>query len=209
MRKVKSKNAFSVAALLVLMGSSAQAQMVDDKMMPPTLIVPPPQVQENYDPARAAEELFSDNPEGDTTPLSVYEVPTIDVPRDDTSQEGEKPPRIGSFSLLHKVTAKVQAIELPVGEEVTFGELTLVMHDCLAAPPEEPPETRSFLQVSEFKHGADRLLFSGWMFASSPAIHALEHPVYDLWPVACKTADGLPYTGELLEAAAADNGPRR
>ena len=206
---MKKNKAFRLACLLLVLNAPARAQMVDDKMMPPTLIVPPQQVQENYDPARAAGELLSDEPQDDSDPLSVYEVPIIDVPQDDTIVEGEKPPRIGSFSLLHKVTAKVQAIELPVGQEVTIGELTLLMHDCVSAPPEEPPETRSFLQVSEFKHGADRLLFSGWMFASSPAIHALEHPVYDLWPVACKTEDGLPYTGELLDATTAPLGPLR
>lgn len=206
---MKKNKAFRLACLLLVLSAPARAQMVDDKMMPPTLIVPPQQVQENYDPARAAGELLSDEPQDDSDPLSVYEVPIIDVPQGDTIVEGEKPPRIGSFSLLHKVTAKVQAIELPVGQEVTIGELTLLMHDCVSAPPEEPPETRSFLQVSEFKHGADRLLFSGWMFASSPAIHALEHPVYDLWPVACKTEDGLPYTGELLDATTAPLEPLR
>lgn len=176
----------------------ARAQMLDDKMMPPTLIEPPQPMQENYDPAQAAKDLLSDNGLDDTSPLSVYEVPMIDVPQIETVIETEKPMRIGSFSLLHKVTAKVREIRLPAGEEVTIGELTLMMQDCLSASPEEPPETRSFLQVSEFKHGADQILFSGWMFASSPAIHALEHPVYDLWPVACKTEDGLPYTGDLL-----------
>ena len=175
--------------------------MIDDKMMPPTLIVPPQQTQENYDPAQAAEQLFSDDPQEGDTPLSVYEVPIIDVPQDEAVGENDKPMRIGTFSMLHKVTAKVREIELPVGEEVVIGEMTLMMHDCITAPPEEPPETRSFLQISEFKHGADRLLFSGWMFASSPAIHALEHPVFDLWPLACKTADGLPYTGEDLPPA--------
>ena len=209
MRKVLNKRAalFAVCFSAVTLGvPAAQAQMIDDKMMPPTLIVPPQQTQESYDPAQAAEQLFSDDGEGGEAPISVYEVPIIDVPQDDSEADAQKPMRIGTFSMLHKVTAKVREIELPVGEEVVVGELTLLMHDCLTAPPEEPPETRSFLQISEFKHGADRLLFSGWMFASSPAIHALEHPVFDLWPLACKTADGLPYTGEDLPPAVSSSG---
>ena len=190
-------------ALMTAAAVPARAQMLDDKMMPPVLVVPPQPVQESYSPADAAADYFSEDADGDENPLSVYEVPMIDVPGDENAPQADKPPLVGTFSLLHKVTAKVREISLRSGEEVTIDELTLVMHDCLSTPPEEPPETKTFLQVFEFKNGADRQLFSGWMFASSPGIHALEHPVYDLWATACKTEDGLDYTGELPPVAAA------
>ena len=190
-------------ALMTAVAVPARAQMLDDKMMPPVLVVPPQPVQESYSPADAAADYFSEDADGDENPLSVYEVPMIDVPGDENAPQADKPLLVGTFSLLHKVTAKVREISLRSGEEVTIDELTLVMHDCLSTPPEEPPETKTFLQVFEFKNGADRQLFSGWMFASSPGIHALEHPVYDLWATACKTEDGLDYTGELPPVAAA------
>lgn len=193
-RKVPNKSALLVLLTLPVFWFPAQAQIIDDKMMPPVLLVPPP-VEEAEDDV-ATQELLDDDLDA-LTPLSIYEVPLINVPQDEEAKENAKPLRIGRFSLLHKVTAKVTQIDLPAGEEVTIGELTLIMHDCISAPPEEPPETRSFLQVSEFKLGTDRQLFSGWMFASSPGIHALEHPVYDLWPMACKTEDGLAYTGDV------------
>ena len=190
---------FAWAALLTTacLASPAAAQIIDDKMMPPTLLVPPP-IEENLLVEQTDADIFSETPGESETPLSVLVVPTVDIPTNRDADGETGPVRIGTFSLLHKVTAKVRDISLRAGEEVTIGALTLTMQDCLSTPPEEPPETKSFLQVSEFKNGADRSLFSGWMFASSPGIHALEHPVYDLWPVACKTEDGMSFTGEIL-----------
>lgn len=203
MRKVLNKSVFvGILAGLAINASAlsnfAYAQMIDDKMMPPVLLVPPP--TEETAPLTEIPDYFGDNSD-EETPLSIYEVPVLDVPQQAELAEGEKPMRIGRFSLLHKVTAKITEIELRAGEELTVGELTLVMHDCLSAPPEEPPETRTFLQVSEFRLGTDKQLFSGWMFASTPGIHALEHPVFDLWPTACITEDGLVYTGDILPPA--------
>jgi hypothetical protein len=201
---VPSKSALPIAfAVLVLaQAGTALAQMIDDKMTPPVLLVPPP-VEETVDDFLRQD--AQDALEDEQTPLSIYEVPLINVPQQEGDSDGDKPMRIGTFSLLHKVTAKVTQINLPAGEEMSIGELTLLMQDCISAPPEEPPETRTFLQVSEFKLGTDRSLFKGWMFASSPSIHALEHPVYDLWPTACKTEDGLAYTGEILPPAPSVN----
>ena len=202
-RKVLNKSVLAAilcsAGAMALVGAMvlapARAQMMDDKMMPPVLLVPPP-VEQPLDEALPQDLLGEDNFED--TPLSIYEVPLLNVPQEETGELEEKPLRIGRFALLHKVTAKITEIELRAGEEATIGDLTLTMHDCISATPEEPPETRVFLQISEFKLGTDRRLFSGWMFASSPGINALEHPVFDLWPTACVTEDGLAYTGEIL-----------
>lgn len=191
-----NKSVYAVIFVGLLTGAPlVHAQMIDDKMMPPVLLVPPPVEQNTAD--QAPQNVFSGD-SLDEKPLSIYEVPLLNVPQDEAGEEGDKPLLIGRFSLLHKVTAKVTDIELRAGEELTLGDLTLTMHDCISAPPEEPPETRSFLQVSEFKLGTDRQLFSGWMFASSPGLHALEHPVFDLWPTACTTEDGLAFTGDVL-----------
>jgi len=90
---------------------------------------------------------------------------------------------------LDKVTARVSTIEAPAGKTVHFGTLDILVRACSKRPPEETPETSAFLEVTERKPGAPpQRLFMGWMFASSPALSALEHPVYDLWVIDCKTA---------------------
>ena len=202
-RKVLNKSVLAAilcgAGVMALVIAPVHAQMMDDKMMPPVLLVPPP-VEQALEEALLPEDLLGEDNLEDT-PLSIYEVPLLNVPQEEAGELEEKPLRIGRFALLHKVTAKITEIELRAGDEATIGDLTLTMHDCISATPEEPPETRVFLQISEFKLGTDRRLFSGWMFASSPGINALEHPVFDLWPTACVTEDGLAYTGEILPPA--------
>ena len=87
---------------------------------------------------------------------------------------------------LDKVTARISRIEAPVGQPVRFGTLEIVARHCDKAPPEEQPEAAAFLQISEIKRGEPtEVLFSGWMFASSPALSSLEHPVYDVVVVDC------------------------
>ncbi len=88
---------------------------------------------------------------------------------------------------LDKVTAQISTIEDKVGETAHFGTLEITVRACRKHPPEEPPEAVAFLEIREKKAGEEaKLLFSGWMFASSPALSALQHPVYDLWVVDCK-----------------------
>lgn len=88
---------------------------------------------------------------------------------------------------LDKVTARISTFDVPVGEPVRFGTLEIVVRHCRKRPPEEPPETSVFLEIDDARRGEQPVrLFSGWMFASSPALSALEHPVYDVWVVDCK-----------------------
>lgn len=87
---------------------------------------------------------------------------------------------------LDKVTARVSRIEAPVGREVSFGRLTITVRTCRENPPIEPPEAAAFLEIVETKPGeTPQQIFSGWMFASSPALSALEHPIYDITVVGC------------------------
>ena len=89
---------------------------------------------------------------------------------------------------LDKVTARISTIEAPLGDTVGFGTLRIVAHACHKRPPEEPPESSAFLVIVDLKPGQDpEPLFTGWMFASSPALSALEHPVYDVWVIDCST----------------------
>ncbi len=90
---------------------------------------------------------------------------------------------------LDKVTARISTIEAPIEREIRFGTLRILARACRTRPPEEPPETTAFLEITDVRPGEPSVpLFTGWMFASSPALSALEHPVYDVWVIACKTA---------------------
>ena len=92
------------------------------------------------------------------------------------------------FRGLDKITGRARDIDAPVGVPVKFGTLTLTVQYCHTVPPEEPPETTAFVQIDENVPGAKpKRMFSGWMFASSPALNGLEHPTYDVWVVTCKT----------------------
>ena len=90
---------------------------------------------------------------------------------------------------LDKVTARISTIEAPLGRTVVFGTLRITAQACHKRPPEEPPESSAFLDIVDLKPGqAPEPLFTGWMFASSPALSALEHPVYDVWVIDCSAA---------------------
>jgi hypothetical protein len=92
---------------------------------------------------------------------------------------------------LDKITARITVIEAPVGQEVAFGNLRILARTCLETPPTEPPESAAFLQIRAVEpDDASERQFSGWMFASSPSVSALENPVYDVWVIDC--ADPAP-----------------
>jgi hypothetical protein len=93
---------------------------------------------------------------------------------------------------LDKITARVSKFEAPVDARVRFGTLSIRVRDCEKSPPEETPESAAFVEIDETRPGEDkaRRVFSGWMFASSPALSALEHPVYDVNLLDCKAASG-------------------
>ena len=91
---------------------------------------------------------------------------------------------------LDKITARVSTFTAPLDREISFGTLRITAHACRKRPPEETPEVSVFLDIAEERPGEDSriALFNGWMFASSPALSALEHPVYDVWVIDCSTA---------------------
>ena len=88
---------------------------------------------------------------------------------------------------LDKVTARISTFELEVDRPYDFGSLELVLRACWKTPPAEPPASAAFLEIGEVDPDSPRQrLVRGWMFASSPAISALEHGVYDVWVMECK-----------------------
>lgn len=105
---------------------------------------------------------------------------------------------------LDKITGRSTDIVVKVGEPVVYGSLRVELKTCYQAPPEEIPESAAFLRIASTQPVAvetmeaavaakdvpaneaeSPILFSGWMYASSPGLNALEHPVYDIWVIRC------------------------
>lgn len=93
---------------------------------------------------------------------------------------------------LDKISGKAQQLKIPVGEIGSFRRLRILAHACKASKPTEAPEATAFLKIYEEMPDTDeksKLHYSGWMFASSPTVGALTHPVYDVWIESCETLD--------------------
>ncbi|MEM9206718.1 MAG: DUF2155 domain-containing protein [Pseudomonadota bacterium] len=105
---------------------------------------------------------------------------------------GQKIPNpIAVFAGLDKVTGRIVAFEVLINETVQFGALQVTPRVCLTRPPTDPPLTSSFIEVDEVMlNNRVRRIFSGWMFADSPSINAVEHAVYDVWLTDCRTEPG-------------------
>lgn len=93
---------------------------------------------------------------------------------------------------LDKTTARVSRFDAPVDQSVKFGTLVITVKACVKAPPEEPPNTAAFLEIDKVQPGetnnvVSKQVFSGWMFAASPAVSALEDPIYDINVLDCKS----------------------
>src|SRR5262249_18440868 len=91
------------------------------------------------------------------------------------------------FSGLDKITGRITAFEAAIGETVQFGALQVTARACYSRPPTETPLTDGFVEVDEVTlQGEVRRIFTGWMFAASPGLHAVEHAIYDVWLIDCK-----------------------
>ena len=121
------------------------------------------------------------------------------------------------FSGLDKITGRIISFEVATNETVQFGSLQITEKACYTRPATEAPQTTTFAQVDEIDAKKQyKRIFSGWMFASSPGLNGIEHPVYDIWLTDCKggkelqktpeTAAVEPSTGDKPDAAKADAG---
>jgi hypothetical protein len=87
---------------------------------------------------------------------------------------------------LDKITGQPTQIVAPIGKPVHFATLTITARYCYSTPPSEPPETSAFLQIDDHRPGQSvKRIFSGWMYASSPGLNGLQHPLYDVWVISC------------------------
>lgn len=105
-------------------------------------------------------------------------------------EEGGETPMV-TLAALDKITTQLTTIVIRQNETVEFGTLRITLYSCRSNPPEETPESIAFLNIVDVGHNKKTTkIFSGWMFASSPALSPLEHPVYDVWVKDCKMVSG-------------------
>jgi hypothetical protein len=91
------------------------------------------------------------------------------------------------FSGLDKITGRIINFDVAIGETVQFGALQVTPRICYTRPPTETSNTDAFIEVDEVTlQGEVKRIFTGWVFASSPGLHAVEHPIYDVWLTDCK-----------------------
>ncbi len=91
---------------------------------------------------------------------------------------------------MDKITGKVSEIDVPVNGEVKFGSFSITVRACATRPPEETPENYAFVDIIDDYNIKTKVnVFRGWMFSSSPALNAVEHPIYDVWLLKCYDGD--------------------
>ena len=90
---------------------------------------------------------------------------------------------------LDKITARIQTFEVDVGQTYEFGVLDIFVERCVFSKPIFKPESLAFIKIKDNSDRLSEVKFNGWMFASSPALNALENPVYDVSILACKKVD--------------------
>jgi hypothetical protein len=111
---------------------------------------------------------------------------------------------VAVFSGLDKVGGKITTLEVQVGEAIKFGSLVVRPRICNSRPATEEPNTTSFVEIDDVEvDGSVNRVFTGWMFAESPALNALEHPVYDIWLTGCKDPAAPPPKVEKSPESAA------
>ena len=107
------------------------------------------------------------------------------------------------FAGLDKITGRIISFEVAINETVQFGTLQVTPRVCYSRPPTEPPQTDAFAQVDEIDEQNEvKRIFSGWMFADSPGLHGVEHPIYDVWLTDCKGGTTVIHEASQVEASA-------
>jgi hypothetical protein len=107
---------------------------------------------------------------------------------------------VAVFSGLDKITGRTIAFQAATGETVQFGTLQVTERACYTRPATEAPQTISFVEVDEIDAAKKyKRIFSGWMFAASPGLHGIEHPIYDIWLTECTGGHEPPEHGPVLD----------
>jgi hypothetical protein len=155
--------------------------------VPPGIAVAPPQ------PGPGPGQGVAVAPPGQRQPKGVPQSPATLQPGDEVVTE---PPaqkivnKKATFSGLDKITGRIINFDEDIGETVQFGALRVKTDACYTRPATEAANTDAFVEVDEITlQGEVKRIFSGWMFAASPGLHGVEHPIYDIWLTDCKVPD--------------------
>jgi hypothetical protein len=134
------------------------------------------------------------------------QLPADEVITEMPSQKIANPTAV--FAGLDKITGRIIAFDVALNEKVQFGALQVTPRVCYTRPPTESANTDSFVEVEEVTlQGEVKRLFSGWMFAASPGLHAVEHPIYDVWLTDCKGGATVVSDAQPAPAAATQKPP--
>jgi hypothetical protein len=91
---------------------------------------------------------------------------------------------------LDKISGKSTTLIAPIGKTIRYATLTITARYCYSTPPTETPETAAFVQIDDHRPDQpERRVFSGWMYASTPGLNGMEHPIYDVWVITCKASE--------------------
>src|SRR5260221_1445134 len=160
---------------------------------PPAIAVAPPQPSQGVAVAPPGANPLPGLPPGQRQPKGVPQSPATLQPGDEVVSE---PPaqkivnKKASFSGLDKVTGRIINFDEDIGETVQFGALRVKTDACYTRPATEAANTDAFVEVDEITlQGEVKRIFSGWMFAASPGLHGVEHPIYDIWLTDCKAPE--------------------
>jgi hypothetical protein len=160
---------------------------------PPGIAVTPPQPNQGVAVAPPAGSPLPGMTPGQRQPKGVPQSPATLQPGDEVVSE---PPaqkivnKKASFSGLDKITGRIINFDEDIGETVQFGALRVKTDACYTRPATEAANTDAFVEVDEITlQGEVKRIFSGWMFAASPGLHGVEHPIYDIWLTDCKAPD--------------------
>ena len=174
-------------------GGNIQSQ----PLAPPPGIAQPPQVT-TPPPAPPPQGAAAPVPTLPGLPPGIRQPPGAPPPQQSNApQPGDEivveppPQRISNptavFSGLDKITGRIISFDVAINETVQFGALQVTPRVCYSRPPTETPNTDAFVEVDEVTlQGEIKRIFTGWMFAASPGLHAVEHPIYDVWLTDCK-----------------------
>jgi hypothetical protein len=109
---------------------------------------------------------------------------------------------IAIFDGLDKITGRIISFEVGINETVQFGALQITPRVCYSRPLTEAPQTDAFAQVDEIDEEKKlKRIFSGWMFADSPGLHGIEHPIFDIWLTGCKGGTVVIHDAPTAEAS--------
>jgi len=164
--------------------------VVPQNVLPGIAVAPP---QPNQGVAVAPPGANPLPPGGQRQQKGVPQTPATLQPGDEVVSE---PPaqkivnKKASFSGLDKITGRIINFDEDIGETVQFGALRVKTDACYTRPATEAANTDAFVEVDEITlQGEVKRIFSGWMFAASPGLHGVEHPIYDIWLTDCKAPD--------------------